>query len=143
MSDVLEGGLALKMVRHHGMLWRGMGVSRRGSAHHLDVFILLLVQVFLAHEVFRAFVLVRSAILRVPVSALSPGGHGGAYILIPADGLIDIAGRELVQLLVVSKYDHSNVDGAEDGELVGLLEETAFALEEGAGRTSVGIRDYD
>jgi len=51
-----------------------------------------------------------------------------AYILVAADSLVNIARRKLVELLVVSKYYHSDVDRAEDGELVGLLEETAFAL---------------
>jgi len=50
----------------------------------------------------------------------------------PADCLIDIAGRVFVELLVVTKYDNGNVNGAKHGELMGLLEETTFALEEGA-----------
>ena len=50
------------------------------------------------------------------------------YVLIAADGFVDVARGELVQFLVVAKYDDSDVDGAEDGELVGLLEQAAFAL---------------
>lgn len=42
--------------------------------------------------------------------------------------LIDVRGRVLVQLLIVSEYDHGDIDGAEDGELVRLLEQAAFAL---------------
>jgi hypothetical protein len=33
----------------------------------------------------------------------------------------------------VAKDDDGDIDGAEDGKLVGLLEQAAFALEEGAG----------
>jgi hypothetical protein len=54
------------------------------------------------------------------------------YILIPADGLVDIARRKLVQLLVVTKDDNRDVNRAKNRELVRLLEQTAFALEEGA-----------
>lgn len=56
-----------------------------------------------------------------------------AYILVAANGLVDVAGRELVQLLVVAKDDDGHVDGAEDRQLVGLFEEAALALEKGAG----------
>jgi hypothetical protein len=53
-----------------------------------------------------------------------------AIILVAANCLIDVAGRKLVQLLVVAKDDDSDVDGAEDGELMRLLEQAAFALQE-------------
>jgi hypothetical protein len=51
------------------------------------------------------------------------------HILISADGLIDIARGELVQLLVVAEDDDGDIDGAEDGQLVRLLEQTTFTLE--------------
>lgn len=54
--------------------------------------------------------------------------------MVAADGLVDVARRKLVQLLVVAEDDDGNVDGAQDGELVRLLEEPALALEEGAAR---------
>ena len=31
----------------------------------------------------------------------------------------------------MAKYNHSDIDGTEDGELVSLLEQAAFTLEEG------------
>lgn len=46
----------------------------------------------------------------------------GAYILVPANGLVDVARGKLVQLLVVAEDDDGNVDGAEHGELMRLLE---------------------
>lgn len=52
------------------------------------------------------------------------------YILKSADSIVYVAGRVFIQLLVVSKDDDSNINGAEDGELVSLLEQAAFALEE-------------
>jgi len=46
------------------------------------------------------------------------------------DGVIDVSRRELIELLVVSEDDHRDVDRAQDTELVCLLEQAAFALEE-------------
>lgn len=53
------------------------------------------------------------------------------YVVEPPDYLIDVRRRVFVQLLIVTKDDDGDIDGAEDGELVRLLEEAAFALEEG------------
>lgn len=61
MSDALEGLRVLQMVRHHGVIWRGVRVARHGAVLILVVFI---VGVLLAHEVLRALVFVRAAILR-------------------------------------------------------------------------------
>lgn len=55
------------------------------------------------------------------------------HILKSCDGLVDVPRRILVQLLVVSEDDDSDVDGAEHGKLVRLLEQPTFALEEGDG----------
>lgn len=59
-------------------------------------------------------------------------GADPTHILISPDGFVDVAGRELVQLLIVAEDYHGNVDGAEDGELVRLLEQATLALEKGA-----------
>lgn len=59
------------------------------------------------------------------------GSGGLAYVLEATDGFVDVSGRELVKLLVVAEDDDSDVNGAQDAELVCFLEETAFALEEG------------
>lgn len=55
-----------------------------------------------------------------------------AYILETTDSLVDVARRELIELLVVAKDDDSDVDGAEHAQLVCLLEQAAFTLQEGA-----------
>lgn len=49
----------------------------------------------------------------------------------PPNYLIDIRRRVLVQLLIVAEDDNRDIDGAENGELVSLLEQATFALEEG------------
>lgn len=56
--------------------------------------------------------------------------EGRPYILVSPQGLADVAGGELVQLLVVAEHDHGDVDGTEDGELVCLFEQAAFPFEE-------------
>ena len=63
-----------------------------------------------------------------------------AYILVPSDGLVDVARRELVQLLVVAEDDDGHVDGAEHGELVSLLEQAALALQEGSAAGQFQLR---
>ena len=45
------------------------------------------------------------------------------------DGLVDVSRRVLVEFLVVPENNDRDIYGAENGELVRLLEETAFALE--------------
>jgi hypothetical protein len=50
--------------------------------------------------------------------------------LISRQNLSYITTRVFVQLLVIAKYDDRDIDGAEDGQLMRLLEQTAFALEE-------------
>jgi hypothetical protein len=42
--------------------------------------------------------------------------------LVASDGLVDVAGGELIELLVVAEDDDGNVDRAEHGELMSLLE---------------------
>lgn len=53
------------------------------------------------------------------------------YILETCDGLMDVAGREFVKLLIIAKDNDSDIDGAEYAQFVGLLEQTAFSLQEG------------
>ena len=55
-----------------------------------------------------------------------------AHILITSQRLIDITRRELVQFLVMTKDDNSNIDRTQDGQLVRLLEKTSLSLEKGS-----------
>lgn len=52
--------------------------------------------------------------------------------MIPLDQLVHVGRRVLVELLVRAKDEDGDIDGAEDGKFVRLLEEAALALEEGA-----------
>lgn len=52
----------------------------------------------------------------------------------PLQDLSNIRRRILVQLLVVSKYYDRDVDRAEDGKLMCLLEEPTFTLQERSAR---------
>jgi hypothetical protein len=61
VSDVLEGLRMLQVVRHQGVLRRGVRVARSSA---LVVVLIVVVAVLLAHEVLRALVLVGAAILR-------------------------------------------------------------------------------
>lgn len=56
-------------------------------------------------------------------------------ILILAQSLVNVTRRKLVQLLVVPEYYDSDVDRAKHGQLVRLLEKTAFAFQESARHT--------
>jgi hypothetical protein len=52
------------------------------------------------------------------------------YILIPRQDLPNITTRVFVQFLVVAKDYNRDIDRAENGKLMRLLEKTSFALEE-------------
>jgi hypothetical protein len=113
----------LHVMGHHRVLGRGVRVSGKRA---LFVLIVVVVAVLLAHKVLWTLVLVCAAI-----------------VLVPANGLVDVAGREFVELLVVAEDDDGHVDGAEHRELMRLLEEAAFALEEGDGAVPVVLDGLD
>lgn len=62
------------------------------------------------------------------------------YILVSSNRLVYVARGEFVQFLVVAKDDDSHVDRAEDGQLMRLLEQTAFPLEKGTNTNSVSTQ---
>lgn len=73
-----------------------------------------------------------------------PSAGGSAYVLISSNGLVDVAGRELIELFVMSKYYDSHIDLAQHRKFVGLLEKTTLSLQEGAAlgqRRSVFVLD--
>jgi hypothetical protein len=55
---------------------------------------------------------------------------GTSIILVSGQDLSDITTRVLIQLLVIPKDYDRDVDGTEDGKLMRLLEQAAFAFEE-------------
>lgn len=125
---MLEAGLVLEGMLHHGRLWRRVRFVLFGG---LFISFLVIITTTLALEVGRSFVFVCAAIL-YSVSRVSQQCARAAYILEAGDGLVDVAGRELVELLVVAKDDDCDVDGTEYTQLVCLLEQAAFALQESA-----------
>lgn len=65
-----------------------------------------------------------------------------SYILVAANGLVNITRGELIKFLVVAEDDDGNIDGTKDGEFVRLLEQTALALQKGAGdKSDEGAQD--
>lgn len=104
MADVLESGLVLQVMGHHGvLLWGCVRIARRGS--HCVLVVLVVVDILFAHEIFGPFVLMSATI-----------------ILISTNGLVDVAGRKLVELLVVTKDDDGDIDRAQHRELMGFFE---------------------
>lgn len=59
---MLVGRVVLEMVSHE-VLGRGVGIARRRAAHDVVFSLIVRGNVLLAHEIFRAFVFVRAAIL--------------------------------------------------------------------------------
>lgn len=77
---------------------------------------------------------VRRHTTRPSVSAIAisyPSSTVSTHILKSGDRLVDVARRVFVQLLIVAEDDDRDVDGAQHGQLVRLLEQAALALEEG------------
>ena len=62
-----------------------------------------------------------------------------AYVLISGQDLSNITTRVFVQLLIITKDYDGDIDGAENGELMRLLEQAAFALEEGSAETLASL----
>lgn len=54
------------------------------------------------------------------------------HILKSANRLVNIARREIIELLVMAKNDDGNINGTEDGKLVRFLEQAPFALQKGS-----------
>jgi hypothetical protein len=102
MTNMLEGLGMLQVVRHHRVLGWGMRVVGSGT---IVVVVFIVIAVLFAHEVLGAFVFVRIAI-----------------VLVAANSRIDVARRELVELIVVTEDDDGDVYRAQDRELVSLLE---------------------
>lgn len=134
MSHVGEWRLSLELGRYHLRLY-GLSVRRCAVAF------LILILVVAAVEIGRALMLVRATVLRgglVSVSSSQLVDVAEAYICVPGDHLTHVCGGVLVQLLVAAEDKDGDVDRAEDGELVRLLEQAALSLEKGAVRDADG-----
>ena len=109
MPYVLEAGM-LRHAHHMGVRC-GCAASVVATISTI-VIIIVVVPTTLVREVGRPFVFMRAAI-----------------VLEASYCFLDISRRVLVQLLVVSKDDDGDIDRAEDGELMRLLEQPSLALQ--------------
>ena len=66
-----------------------------------------------------------------------------AMVGVSCDQLPHVAGRVLVQLLVLAKDEDGDIHRAKHGELMCLLEQTALALQKGAGVRHIVSRRFD
>lgn len=57
-----------------------------------------------------------------------------AHKLIAVEYLANVTRRILVQFLIVSEYDDGHINGAEDRQLMSLLEQTTFTFEKSSVR---------
>jgi hypothetical protein len=121
MTNMLEGLGMLQVVRHHRVLGWGMRVVGSGT---IVVVVFIVIAVLFAHEVLGAFVFVRIAILggESAMCEFARERLAATYVLVAANSRIDVARRELVELIVVTEDDDGDVYRAQDRELVSLLE---------------------
>ena len=115
MPHVPKAGMVLHLRVHHGMVWRRRRAPMRAWLSSCPILIIL---IFVPSTTF-----VRK--VRWPLMLMR-----AAIVLKAPDDLIDVRRRVLIQLLVMTEDDDRDVDRAEDGELMRLLEQAAFALEE-------------
>lgn len=99
--------LALEMGRNH-LRFDGPFMTVRGSAFNILIFI-----VVATIEVVRTFMLV-----------------GTTVILISRDQVSHVVRGVLVEFLVTAEDEYGDIDRTEHGELVRLLEQAAFSLQE-------------
>ncbi len=52
------------------------------------------------------------------------------YILIATESLVHVTRGVLIEFLVVTENDNGDIDGTKNGQLMGLLEQSTFTLEE-------------
>lgn len=128
--DVLETGL-LEMRWNNGM--RLLGLNFFGCWSRL---IFIIVVIALAREVIGTFVLMGWAELERKEWLASDSVYHVAirremtYILIATESLVHVARGVLIEFLVMAKDNDGDIDGTKNGQLVSLLEQSTFSLEE-------------
>lgn len=63
---------------------------------------------------------------------MSEVGEVKTHVLISGNEVSHVCGRILVELLVITKDEDGDINRAQHGELMRLLEQTAFSLQKGA-----------
>lgn len=139
MTDLLDIG-RLELGRHH-VVHAVLGTGRGAIAIFLIFFVVA------AIEIGRTFVLVWYAVLwstnlsAYPLTAkrraTAQARVGRTHVLVSGDEIAHIRGRVFIELLVGAEDEDGDVGGAENGQLVSLLEETELALKEGAAKGRV------
>lgn len=119
VPDMREWWLSLEVLGHHGGS-HALSVRRRGVA------LVVLVVIRATIKVGRPFVLVWPAMIGVSCDQLS-----------------HVAGRVLVQLLVLAKDEDGDIHRAKHRKLMCLLEQTALALQEGDRAVSIILDSLD
>jgi hypothetical protein len=111
------------------------GVSNMGELRRVLTAVIL----GMHHGSVEAFMPLRRAcialiLIFVVVAAAKVGGSlvlvGAAMELISCNQVAHVCRGVFVKLLIVAKDKDSHIDGAKDGELMSLLEQSTFALEE-------------
>jgi hypothetical protein len=128
--DMLETGL-LEMGWNDGV--RLLSLDFFGCRSHL---IFVIVVVALTGEIIGSFVLMRWAELEgnKMVSQHIPLCHVRSemtYILIATESLVHVTRGVLIEFLVMTKDDNGDIDGTKNGQLMSLLKQSTFSLEEG------------
>lgn len=127
MIDMLETGL-LEMGWNDGV--RLLGLDFFGCRGRL---VFIIVVVALTGKIIGSFVLMGRAELERRWLACSPIQHARlemAYILIATESLVHVTRGILIKFLVMAKDDNGDIDGTKDGQLMSLLEQSTFSLEE-------------
>lgn len=138
VSDLRERRLLLTVeLRGHHLRLDALMCARRRT-----VAIIVIIVIVAAVEIRGTLVLVGAAMLGHVSStcAWRAARTAPTYVLISADELVHVGRGVFVELLVVAEDEDGDVDGAEDGELVRLLEETALALEKGSAQAESATR---
>jgi hypothetical protein len=127
-------------MRDHGLLGRRVRVGAVGQV----VVVVIVVAVLLVLEVIGALELVRTTVLARSARAPREGfTYRRSCVLVALQKVGEVGGRVFVELVVLAKDDDGDVDRGEDGELVGLLEQTALALEKGDGAVPIILDGLD
>jgi hypothetical protein len=130
------GRLAVELRRHH------LGVQRLMALRRAAISLVVLVFVITTIEIRRAFVLIWSAVLRKQLAREGPRRMERlrvTYELVSGNEVAHIARGVLINLLVVAEDEDGDIDRAQDGELVSLLEQATLALEESP--RAIGVSD--
>ena len=139
VTDLLDVG-RLELGRHH-VVHAVLGPGRGAIAIFLVFFVVAAVEIGWAFVLIWYAVLWSTSVSAYPLTAkkraTAQARVGRTHVLVSGDEIAHVRGRILVELLVGAEDEDGDIGGAENGQLVSLLEETELALEEGAAKGRV------